>query len=90
MKGNVLPSGVMMTMNYEDVVGDVEGAVHKLTDFLGVEFDSRCVDFHKSERPVKTASVAQVRKPVYTSAVDRWRRYGEGLKPLIDALEYTA
>jgi hypothetical protein len=45
------------------------------------------VDFHKSDRPVKTASVAQVRKPIYKTSVKRWKKYGEGLQPLVDAIE---
>ena len=55
--------------------------------FCGLEWDDKCLKFHESDRPVKTASVSQVRKPIYTSSVARWRRYGDGLKPLVDALE---
>jgi tetratricopeptide (TPR) repeat protein len=82
----VLPKGVMTTVVYEDVVANTEDAARQLVDFLGLPWHDGCLDFHKSDRPVKTASVAQVRKPIYTSAVDRWRKYGTGLQPLIDAL----
>jgi Flp pilus assembly protein TadD len=86
----VLPEGVMTTVRYEDVVADAEKEARRLIAFLGLEWDERCVDFHKSDRPVKTASVAQVRRPIYTTSVQRWRRYGAGLRPLIDALEDRA
>ena len=82
----VLPEGVMTTVRYEDVVADAEKEAKRLIAFVGLEWNERCVDFHKSERPVKTASVAQVRKPIYKTSVQRWRKYGAGLKPLIDAL----
>ena len=42
---------------------------------------------HKSDRPVKTASVAQVRRPIYKTSVKRWKKYGDGLQPLVDAIE---
>lgn len=84
---SVLPAGVMRTVQYEDVVADTETQARQLIDFVGLDWDEKCLDFHKSKRPVKTASVAQVRKPIYKTSVERWRRYGEGLQPLIDALE---
>lgn len=84
----VLPQGAMMDIRYEEVVADVEGNARKLTEFVGLDWDPACIDFHKSSRPVKTASVAQVRKPVYSGSVERWRKYGPGLQPLLDALKY--
>lgn len=84
----VLPPGTMLDVNYEDVVADTEGKARELIDFVGLEWDPACVEFHRSKRPVKTASVAQVRKPIYTGSVERWRKYGPGLQPLIDALGY--
>jgi tetratricopeptide (TPR) repeat protein len=83
----VLPEGVMTTVVYEDVVADTDKAARGLIEFLGLPWNDACLEFHKSDRPVKTASVAQVRKPIYNSAVERWRKYGPGLQPLIDALE---
>jgi hypothetical protein len=85
----VLPAGTIMDVQYEDVVAGVEGSARKLIDFVGLDWDPACVEFHKSSRPVKTASVAQVRKPVYTASVERWRKYGDGLQPLVDALKYV-
>ncbi|MDB5698815.1 MAG: sulfotransferase family protein, partial [Alphaproteobacteria bacterium] len=85
----VLPAGTIMDVNYEEVVGDVEGNARRLIEHVGLDWDPACVDFHKSSRPVKTASVAQVRKPVYSGSVERWRKYGAGLQPLVDALGYV-
>ena len=82
----VLPEGAIMTVQYEDVVADTEGQAKRLIDFLGLPWNDKCVDFHKSDRPVKTASVAQVRKPIYKTSVKRWMKYGEGLQPLVDAI----
>ena len=86
----VLPEGVMTTIVYEDVVADTEKAARGLVEFLELPWDDACLSFHKSDRPVKTASVAQVRKPIYKSSVERWRKYGAGLQPLIDALANDA
>lgn len=83
---NVLPQNVMKTVVYEDVVQDTEAAARGLIEFIGLPWDKACLDFHMSSRPVKTASVAQVRKPIYKTAVARWMKYGEGLTPLVDAL----
>ena len=84
----VLPEGFMTTVVYEDVVADTEKEARRLIEFLGLPWDDKCLAFHKSDRPVKTASVAQVRKPIYASSVKRWAKYGKGLQPLIDAVEY--
>jgi len=83
----VLPKGFLTTVIYEDVVADTEKEAKRLIEFLGLPWDPKCVDFHKSDRPVKTASVAQVRKPIYKTSVKRWKKYGEGLQPLVDAIE---
>ena len=83
----VLPEGFMITVKYEDVVADTEGQAKRLIKFLGLPWNDKCVDFHKSDRPVKTASVAQVRKPIYKTSVQRWKKYGAGLQPLVDAID---
>jgi hypothetical protein len=83
----VLPEGVMMDIQYEELVADVENKARGLIEFCGLEWNDACLAFHESSRPVKTASVSQVRKPLYNTSVERWRRYGERLTPLIDALE---
>jgi tetratricopeptide (TPR) repeat protein len=86
----VLPPGVMKTIVYEDVVGNLETSARELLEFLGLPWDPTCLSFHESDRPVKTASVMQVRKPVYNTSVEKWRRYGARLQPLLDALGYEA
>ena len=83
----VLPEGFMTTVVYEDVVADTETEAKRLIEFLGLPWNEKCLEFHKSDRPVKTASVAQVRKPIYKSSVKRWAKYGKGLQPLMDAIE---
>jgi hypothetical protein len=83
----VLPKGFLTTVVYEDVVADTEKEAKRLIEFLGLPWNPKCVDFHKSERPVKTASVAQVRKPIYNTSVKRWKKYGDGLQRLVDAID---
>jgi hypothetical protein len=83
----VLPEGAMITVQYEDVVSDTETQAKRLIKFLGLPWNDKCLEFHKSDRPVKTASVAQVRKPIYNTAVKRWMKYGDGLQPLVDAID---
>jgi tetratricopeptide (TPR) repeat protein len=82
----VLPKGVLTTVQYEDVVANTEKEAKALIEFIGLKWDPKCLEFHKSDRPVKTASVAQVRKPIYKTAVKRWKKYGDGLQPLVDAI----
>jgi tetratricopeptide (TPR) repeat protein len=86
----VLPEGFMTVVHYEDVVADTEKEAKRLIEFLGLPWNDKCVDFHKSDRPVKTASVAQVRKPIYKTSVQRWKKYGAGLQPLVDAIDGKA
>ena len=83
----VLPKGVMKVMEYEKTVANLEDEAKGLIDFLGLEWDDKVLAFHESKRPVKTASVAQVRKPIYNSSVERWKKYGDGMQPLVDAIE---
>lgn len=82
----VLPQGAMLDVVYEDVVANTEAKAREMIAFCGLEWDDRCLAFHETQRPVKTASVSQVRKPLYGTSVARWRRYGDRLKPLIEAL----
>jgi tetratricopeptide (TPR) repeat protein len=86
----VLPDGFMTSVDYEDVVADTEKEARRLIAFLGLQWNEKCLDFHNSDRPVKTASVAQVRRPIYKTAVRRWKKYGSGLQPLVDAIEGKA
>jgi tetratricopeptide (TPR) repeat protein len=82
----VLPSGVMLEVQYEEVVRDLEGQARRIVDYCGLEWDARCLDFHLTDRAVRTASVAQVRQPIYASSVGRWRAYQNFLGPLVAEL----
>jgi tetratricopeptide (TPR) repeat protein len=86
----VLPPETMLEVQYEDLVKDAEGHARRLLAHCGLDWDERCLSFHETQRPVQTASVVQVRKPIYAGSVGRWRFYGERLKPLLDALEADA
>ncbi|MBI1213674.1 MAG: tetratricopeptide repeat protein [Alphaproteobacteria bacterium] len=83
---SVLPAGSFLDVRYEDVVGDIEGQSRRLLEFCGLAWDAKVLDFHKTDRPVKTASAAQVRQPLYSSAVARWRHYEKHLGPLLKEL----
>ena len=82
----ILPPGHILDVRYEDVVADLEGQARRMFAHCGVEWDARCLAFHKTERPVYTASTAQVRQPLYQSAVGRWRAFEPFLGPLLAAL----
>jgi hypothetical protein len=82
----LLPSGRILDVHYELVVQDLEGQARRLLDYCGLGWDERVLEFHKTERPVKTASVTQVRQPIYSSSTERWRNYGPLVDPLIKEL----
>jgi Flp pilus assembly protein TadD len=82
----VLP-GRVLDIAYEDVVADLEGTARRLVDHCGLAWDAKCLDFHNMERPVRTASAAQVRRPIHDGSVGRWRRYEAHLGPLLDSLK---
>ena len=84
---SVLPPGTIFDVSYEDVVDDLEGQARRLIDYSGLPWDDRCLSFHKTSRPVKTASAVQVRKPLFRSSLQRWRKYERGLAPLLRELE---
>lgn len=82
---HVLPGQVLRVI-HEDVVADLEGQVRRLLDHVGLPFEQACVEFHKTEREVRTASSEQVRQPINTKGVGQWRRYETHLDPLKAAL----
>ena len=69
------------------MVADLEGESRRLIDFIGLPWDPACLAFHTTERQVMTASLWQVRQPLYASSVGRWRHYRRHLGPLIARLE---
>jgi tetratricopeptide (TPR) repeat protein len=78
--------GRVLRVWHEDVVDDLEGNVRRMLDFCGLEFEAACVDFHKTERSVRTASSEQVRQPIFREGLDQWKHYEPWLEPLKDAL----
>lgn len=76
----------MIEVDYEAMVEDQEGQSRRLLEWLGLDWDDRCLHFYRTERLVRTASVAQVRQPIYRRSVARWRNYEEMLAPLLAAL----
>jgi hypothetical protein len=81
----VLPVPVF-ELQYEELTADQEAVSRRLVEFCGLDWDERCLRFHETRRPVRTASTLQVRRPMYQSAVGRWKRYEAHLGPLLEAL----
>ena len=81
----VMP-GVVLRVDYEDMVRDIDSQVARILDHCGLPFEESCLDFHKSERSVNTASSEQVREPIYDSALDFWRNYEPYLNELSEIL----
>ncbi|HCR86248.1 MAG TPA: hypothetical protein DIV86_06180 [Alphaproteobacteria bacterium] len=83
----VLPKGTILDVQYEDVVDDLEKQAKRLIKHCGLKWDNSCLDFHNNKRYVKTASVAQVREPIYKSSVARWKNFEKHLNPLKKIIE---
>jgi hypothetical protein len=81
----VLP-GQVLRVEHEDVVDDLEGNVRRILDFCGVAFEPQCVEFHKTERSIRTASSEQVRRPIFKEGIDQWRNFEPWLGPLKEVL----
>jgi hypothetical protein len=81
----VLP-GRILKVQHEDVVADLPGTGRRILEFCGLPFESTCVEFHKTERSVRTASSEQVRQPIFREGLDQWRNYTSWLGPLKEAL----
>lgn len=84
---NVLP-GKVLHVQHEDVLDDLEGQVRRMLDYLGLPFEEACLDFHNTQRAVRTASSSQVRQPINRKGVGVWRPYEQWLSPLKQALGY--
>lgn len=83
---SVLPNNAFYEIQYENIVADQKGQAKSLLEFCELEWDEACIDFHKTERNIRTASVAQVRQPIYMTSVEKWRHYEKYLGPLFNAL----
>jgi len=82
----VLP-GKVLDVQYEKVVADLEGQVRRILDYCELGWEASCLRFHETGRAVSSASSEQVRRPIYSSAVNTWRHYEHHLGPLIEVLE---
>jgi tetratricopeptide (TPR) repeat protein len=78
---SVLP-GKILRVRYEDVVDDLETQVRRLLDYCALPFEDACLNFHQTDRAVRTASSEQVRQPIFKSGVDQWENFSEFLNPL--------
>ncbi len=75
--------GEILEINYEAIVEDLEGSARKMLDYIGVDWEPQVLAFNELERPVKTASVWQVRQPIYKTSTAKWMRYQNHLAPLV-------
>jgi tetratricopeptide (TPR) repeat protein len=82
----VLPASRFLEVSYETLVANQDAETRRLLDFCGLSWDDRVLSFHENTAGVSTASAAQVRSPVYSTSVGRWKRYGDKLKPAADIL----
>ncbi len=82
---SALPNRILK-VQHEDVIADLEGQVRRMLNYLELPFESACVDFHKTDRAVRTPSSEQVRQPIYTTGMDQWQHFAEHLQPLREAL----
>ncbi len=85
-----LPPTHFLEVEYEAVVDDLEAQARRMIAFLGLPWDAACLEFHRTKRPVHTASVNLVRKPIYRASVGRWRQHAAYLRPLLEALGVEA
>lgn len=83
---NVLPIPIL-DVCYEELIGDQERLSRDLVEFCGLEWDNNCLEFYRNKRFVDTSSDMQVRRKIYNSSVNRWKRYEKFLTPLIEALD---
>ena len=85
----VLPVPII-DVDYEDTVTDLEGTARRLIDACGLSWEPACLEFHRTDRPIRTASVMQVRQPVYQRSVARWKKYDPALAELFASLPRDA
>jgi tetratricopeptide (TPR) repeat protein len=83
---SVLPPGRILHVRYEDVVADLEGQARRMVGHCGLDWDPRCLSFHKTDRPIRTSSLVQARQPIHSNAIGSWRAYEPFLRPLLTEL----
>jgi len=79
--------GRILQVEYENVVENPESEIRRVLEFCNLDFEPGCLEYHTSKQPVATASVMQVREPIYKSGIDHWKKYEQFLGPLIEALQ---
>lgn len=82
----VLPDQIL-DVEYETLLENPEQELRRALSFCGLDFDPACLEFHKVDRSIATASAIQVRKPLYKDSMQRWKKYESQLTPLLNALE---
>jgi len=82
----LLPEGSFHTVHYEDLIDDIDLEARRIIDHCGLEWDDACLEFYKGKRRVRTASVQQVRQPLYTSSKGKWKKYEAHLKTLLETI----
>jgi len=83
----VLPEGKIFEVVYEELVENPEKVIKELLCYIGLPWEDNVMRFYETQRPVKTASIQQVRKGIYKESKERWRRYEKYLTPLLKVLE---
>ena len=83
---DILPESAVLEMRYEDVVCDIEGSIRRMLDHIGLGWHEECLKFNDNARPIQTASAVQVRKPLYTNSLNRWKPERSKIVTLLDAL----
>ena len=83
---DVLP-GRVLTVQYEEMVTDFENRVGRLLEYCELPWEDACINFHETERPVRTASSEQVRQPIYSKSINHWRNFEQYLGELLEVLE---
>ena len=79
--------GEIFTVQYEELVMDQEGVSKQLIDYLDLEWDENCINFHNNKRNVMSPSNIQVRQPIYDSAMNKWKNYEKHIQQLIELLQ---
>jgi tetratricopeptide (TPR) repeat protein len=82
----VIPPDIMLEVQYESLISNFEDEARRIVEHCGLEWDDACLAFHNTERPVRTASAHQVRRPIYSSSIGRWHPYARQLEPLKQVL----
>jgi tetratricopeptide (TPR) repeat protein len=83
---SILPAGAFLEISYDDIVRDQQGESRRIMEFLNLPWEDRVLRFHESSAPSATASAVQIRRPLYSSSIGKWRRHAKELKPLREIL----